>query len=156
MKNISVKITERSYVSPLSPNPSSFIQSNMSENDSFSWIDDVGGIIDTLLKSDQIPDQEPFCIDVYSWWDEPMEILITSKLDEETQVVENHSDLTGAKEIGSIKVPSIKRYKLSGPDSMVHLKTKTFYEICNGDLPTLYLAVAASWLASFKILTYKE
>ena len=128
----------------------------MSENDSFSWIDDVGEIIDTLLKSDQMPDQEPFCIDVYSWWDEPMEILINSKLDEETQVVENYSDLPEAIEIGSIKIPSSKRYTLSGPGSMVHLKTKSFYEICNGDLPNLYLAVAASWLASFKILTYKD
>ena len=85
-----------------------------------------------------------------------MEILINSKLDEEKQVTENYSDLPEAIEIGSIKIPSSKRYTLSGPGSIVHLKTKSFYEICNGDLPNLYLAVAASWLASFKILTYKD
>ena len=82
------------------------------------------------------------------WWE--------CKLDEETQVVANHSDLPKECKFGSIKIPSGMRYTLSGPDSLVHLKTKSFYEICNGDLPTLYLAVAASWLASFKILTYKE
>ena len=122
------------------------------ENDSFSWIDDVGGIIDSLQRSDQ----EPFCIDPYTWWDEPIEIQMTKKRKLEATLVENHADLPKECKFGSIKIPSSMRYTLSGPDSMVRLKTKSFFEICNGDLPTLYLAVAASWIASFKILTYKE
>ena len=81
-----------------------------------------------------------------------------------TKVLQSHKDLPIDKgfqiTVGSIEIPSgsgrTKGFTLSGVDSCIRLKTKSFYEICNEDVACLYLAVTAAWIASLQVVTPHE
>ena len=128
-------------------------------NDSFSWIDSLGSVFDVIQNPQ---DTEPFCIDAASWWDEPLDIsnIRKRKLEAMVETIQNHLPIEPVVETiaDSVELPfdHIKRYTLSGPNSRVRLKNRSFYEICNDNVPNIYLSVSASWIASFKVPPYDQ